>query len=717
MLFIHPRKAVLLVLFLSLQLPAKAQLITYPGNFWSHNVKDYGAKGDGVTDDTKAIQAALNADRKGVDTGGKPDYFYPWPKTLFFPKGTYLVSDSLVWIGQAMMLIGQGKGQTVIQLKNNANPFRNAGRPKALIKTPDGIHQFRNYIRDLTINVGSGNPGVIAVDFVANNSGGLVNVEIKSNDRQGKAGVSMTRYAPGPCMLKQVSVYGFDYGIKTDKLEYSITFEDIVLNAQRVAGIENHGNILMIRKLTSTNSVPAIRNVGGPGMITLLNSSLMGGSVSRSAIENHAGYLFARSVSTAGYQSAINNKGAVMNGTSVSEFNSGSFSSLFSSPSKSLNLSVEETPDYHNNDMSQWAQLTSPGWYGDNRNWQSTINSGKPVIYWKAGRYLAYNRTYTVPLSVRKMMGFGAVINTGAQFGVKLQIKEGNENSPPLIIEHVGYGVTIEHLCKRPVVIKHCKLDNYISSVASGKLYLEDVELHKFITIYPQQKVFARQWNNEADHRRIWNKGGMVWIMGLKTERKGYVIKTTHCGSTELMGGLIYPTKSFNSSDSAAFICENAKHSLIFGTSSYVSSGMYPTLVRDKRSHNSRELKNTSLQGRFIPLYVNNDLTTCQSRARVEALEEEQKDQTDGEVKPGVELFPNPVKDQINIRNNSSRAYRMNAYIIDFQGRFLHQFHQISFHARETLALDRISGLRSGGYVLRLEGDQVQFVTRFMMDP
>jgi hypothetical protein len=98
-------------------------------------------------------------------------------------------------------------------------------------------------------------------------------------------------------------------------------------------------------------------------------------------------------------------------------------------------------------------------------------------------------------------------------------------------------------------------------------------------------------------------------------------------------------------------------------------------------------------------------------------LEEEQKDQTDGEVKPGVELFPNPVKDQINIRNNSSRAYRMNAYIIDFQGRLLHQFHQISFHARETLALDRISGLRSGGYVLRLEGDQVQFVTRFMMDP
>jgi hypothetical protein len=707
--------AVFFVFFLILQLSAQAQLITYPGNFWSHNVKDYGAKGDGVTDDTKAIQAALNANRKGVDTGGKLDYFHSWPKTLFFPKGTYLVSDSLVWIGQSMMIIGQGRGQTIIQLKNNASPFRNASKPKAVIKTPDGIHQFRNYIRDLTINVGSGNPGVIAVDFVANNSGGLVNVEIKSNDRQGKVGISMTRYAPGPCMLSQVSISGFDYGIKTDKLEYSITLENIVLTGQKVAGIENNGNILMIRKLNSTNSVPVIRNVGGPGMVTLLNSTLRGGSSSRSAIENNAGFLFARSIATSGYRSAILNKGSVVSGTSVSEFNSGSVSSLFTSPGKSLNLAIEETPEYHNNDMSKWAQLSSPGWYGDNRTWQSTINSGKPVIYWQAGRYLAYNRTYTVPLTVRKMMGFGAVINTGDQFGVKLQIKEGNENSPPLIIEHVGYGVTIEHLCKRLVVIKHCKLNDYISSTASGKLFLEDVELHKFVTIYPQQKVYARQWNNEADKRRIWNKGGMLWIMGMKTERKGYVIKTTNCGRTELLGGLLYPTKPFSSSDSAAFICENSKQSLIFGTSSYISGGMYPTLVREKRSSTTRELKNTGLQGRFISLHVGYDPSTCLNGARIDF--EEEKEAEEPEESSMFELFPNPVKDQLNIRNTSSHDCEVKAYVIDFQGRVIHQIDRLTFSAGETKTLHQIQGLRAGGYLLRLEGEQTQFTTKFIFNP
>lgn len=60
------------------------------------NVKNYGAKGDGVTDDTQAIKNAINA--LGVFT-----YAHPQPAnaiiygggTIYFPKGKYKVTDTL----------------------------------------------------------------------------------------------------------------------------------------------------------------------------------------------------------------------------------------------------------------------------------------------------------------------------------------------------------------------------------------------------------------------------------------------------------------------------------------------------------------------------------------------------------------------------------------------------------------------------------------------
>ena len=66
----------------------------FPTDFNMGNVKTvYGAKGDGVTDDTAAIQNALDDGRSiGQD-------YYGRPKAIYFPAGTYLVNDTLDWIG------------------------------------------------------------------------------------------------------------------------------------------------------------------------------------------------------------------------------------------------------------------------------------------------------------------------------------------------------------------------------------------------------------------------------------------------------------------------------------------------------------------------------------------------------------------------------------------------------------------------------------------
>ncbi|ULT28276.1 hypothetical protein KUH03_17805 [Sphingobacterium sp. E70] len=73
------------------------------------NVKDFGALGDGSTDDTDALQKALD---KG--TG----------KSVFFPRGDYVISKPLV-IPNSVKILGEGDvggvGGMVIRSKVGKN--------------------------------------------------------------------------------------------------------------------------------------------------------------------------------------------------------------------------------------------------------------------------------------------------------------------------------------------------------------------------------------------------------------------------------------------------------------------------------------------------------------------------------------------------------------------------------------------------------------------
>jgi hypothetical protein len=57
------------------------------------NVLDYGAKGDGVTDDTVAINAAVS---DGNRCGFQCDSTTTTPAIVYFPPGTYLVSKPII---------------------------------------------------------------------------------------------------------------------------------------------------------------------------------------------------------------------------------------------------------------------------------------------------------------------------------------------------------------------------------------------------------------------------------------------------------------------------------------------------------------------------------------------------------------------------------------------------------------------------------------------
>lgn len=70
------------------------------------NVKTYGAKGDGVTDDTAAINSAISA------TGNTPDCI------IYFPTGTYMVHSVINCgggYGTARKMLGDGQASTTIR--------------------------------------------------------------------------------------------------------------------------------------------------------------------------------------------------------------------------------------------------------------------------------------------------------------------------------------------------------------------------------------------------------------------------------------------------------------------------------------------------------------------------------------------------------------------------------------------------------------------------
>lgn len=64
------------------------------------NVVDYGAKGDGVTDDTAALQAAANA----IPASGG---------TLYVPRGTYLISGT-IFLKSSTLMRGDGAGSVIL---------------------------------------------------------------------------------------------------------------------------------------------------------------------------------------------------------------------------------------------------------------------------------------------------------------------------------------------------------------------------------------------------------------------------------------------------------------------------------------------------------------------------------------------------------------------------------------------------------------------------
>lgn len=418
-------------------------------------VRDFGAVGDAViavdgtvtgTDNTAAFMAAIQA---AQPNGSASTNFGHW---VYVPPGTYMVSDKLEWkssggtYGACIRFIGEHVDVSDVVLTHSATGYGSSGAPKPLFftasqGTASSNTAFKNAFYNMTITVGAGNPGAVAVDMQVSNTGGMKNVRIRSVDpaHVGVSGLSLTRAWPGPAYFSNVVIDGFSVGVDVSQPQYSVTFEHLSVLNQLTAGVRNASNIVPIRDLSSVqpSGVPAVLNSNTDAFTTIINANLSA-TAGTSAIDNSAGgFVRLRNIRSAGYTNKLAN--TAIGGSTVDhysptqlgdldEFVNGAVTALHPGQRlTALRLPVMEAPEYYDTNATAWANVMDFGAvHGGATDQaaaiQSAMNSGASTVYFPASPpgQLSENGVFTVktaitiPTSVHRIVGMMSVIQSSA---------------------------------------------------------------------------------------------------------------------------------------------------------------------------------------------------------------------------------------------------------------------------------------------------------------
>jgi len=613
----------ILILFLALARVAFAENIIFPADAGVRNVKDYGAKGDGLTDDTKAIQKAID-EVKGI------------PDTLYLPNGTYLVSDSVgIFNGKAhsrdrfIAYQGQSEAGTVIRLKDNCPGFGDPLKPKIMFSVYEGEGTgdvMRSYVRNLTADVGQGNRGAVGLRFMSNNSGAMDRVTIRSSDPQGagRLGLDLTQGQVGPCLIQRVTVIGFDYGVEIAHT-FSVVVEHLTLQHQNVLGFYNSDGRTTLRGLKSVNLVPAVKNKWLD--LTLIEADLTGGSPTNTAILNEKARLFLRDVKQTGYGHLLREAdGNLHDGATLGEWYEGKGHSLFSNELKSLRLPIKETPEVPwQTDLSKWVRVPwSKNGEDIGEALQGAIDhaaqEGKTTVYFpRHGCTYEYPR-FTCPIrvhgSVNRIIGMENIVDIADPSG---RLQSGEQavftfedlTSPAIVVERFfllgGWKGPptmrmFENKSGKAVVIRnlgHTGLHKKPSPI--GEWFVEDVPAIG-LSIGPGEKCWARQFNPESSKEAMIEvNGGRLWILGLKTEGRATHIIARNGARVELLGGVSYQSWGNQPLDPPMFKVIDSNASFTFGF--YHWNLPFATIVEETFGNETRRLLRNSLTDYHLPLY------------------------------------------------------------------------------------------------------------------
>lgn len=522
------------------------------------NVKDHGAIGDGVADDTEALRAAVRA---AIDVSR-----YRANPFVYLPKGTYKVSGpiegrkggkgdwSAGWLSM-MLMLGESRTDTVIKLADSAEGYGDASKPRWVLACGSegdkrdnegggGNRAFRHGFLNFTVDVGQGNPGAIAIDFIASNRGTIEGVTLRAPEGSGHTAIGLTRHWPGPAFVGDVRIDGFAYGMRLDHYQYGMTFENITMRGQTKAGITNTNNMLALRRVDFSGNVPFYRGSGGHSFISLLDSTLVNEGGEHAALTSE-GFVNLRRVSFTGYPVIVDdtrkpNEDLAGDGAKKVVIASHDIGATWSQAGevKPLDLPIEDTPYLRPSARATWTVVSGTG-----ADVQKAIDDGAE---WIAVRgKITLEEPVVLRNKVQLLFGLHGHF---AGLGGKVAVRVENGSAKTVIMEHIYVDGIIEQASNRTFALRHGDHGGF-HATGTGTSHILDV-IGKDYQIGKDHRFFARQLNAEFGGEPLFTNAGTSVIIGFKMESstrggkdKSEGTPSLHNkdgGRLELFAGLLY---------------------------------------------------------------------------------------------------------------------------------------------------------------------------------
>ena len=585
-----------------------------------------GVVGDGVHDDTAAIRACLTYwGPTGILQPGSTEQ----RETLFFPVGTYRITDTLrATADEDRQAILCAPGAKFV-LDDGAAGFGDICLPKPIVYfgAQGPASAFENAMEGCEIVTGN-NPGANAIDYAGNNAqvylrnnwihGEAFNTGIVMSNLT-RAGSSVPKPNSGPALFKGNLIQGGRYGIDHQDKLFSLVLEENSTLNQSIAGmiLSQDGVTVVNHHSVQSGGKPGIQVAGGffTGSMAILGGDFTntGGSSGSTAIVVEEGTgnprVLVRDVTSSGYTNAVVKGAIALPDGHVAEWASHPIHSVFTSTLASLGLPVLPHPHHVSTNAAEWQNLcaltTCNGTTDNTAALQSLINSptGPKTIYC-SGR-IAFTALDIPPTSnLERLVGYdcqaypatgatGPWITIRSNKAVEIQNLNIKSTAPQDRLFHNGPGDLI--------ITDVTQAFPYRCSAGAGDLYVEDSSISNIETC--GNDLIARQLNLEtglgAAVPKLRIVGGSARTYGFKTENRSTSDAQVKCSvgaQCEIFGGFYLGATGLNTSTVPLQECNEA--SCFFNWATTSDNPINPIQARAVRGGVTHDLSATTTQNR-----------------------------------------------------------------------------------------------------------------------